>query len=145
MQESLPRHLVLSLSSPMTVPDPISFYIWTFNRLMIKTDYKYQNQNLNSVAEVRPGSAQSLGTDALLPLGPESSCLTQLWTPHHHQKPSDRHLEHRTCFLGSSIPPTGWHRDAFSEPGTHGLNLGWRSHREDAVSSSRHFIERGRL
>ena len=72
MQESLPCHLVLSLSSPMTVPDPTSFYIWTFNRLITKTDYKYQNQNLNSVAEVRPGSAQSLGTDALLPLGPES-------------------------------------------------------------------------
>ena len=30
---------------------------------------------------------------------------------------------------GPVIPPTGWHRDAFSEPGTHGLNLGWRSHR----------------
>ena len=54
---------------------------------MIKTDYKYQNQNLNSVAEVRPGSAESLGTDALLPLGPESSFLTQLWTPQHHQNP----------------------------------------------------------
>ena len=58
-----------------------------------KNYYKCQNQTLNSVAEVRPGSAQSLRIDALLPLGPESSFLTQLWTPHHHQKPPDRHLE----------------------------------------------------
>ena len=36
MQESPPCHLVLSFSSPMTVPDHVPFYIWTFNTLMIK-------------------------------------------------------------------------------------------------------------
>ena len=99
---------------------PIS-YIWTFNTSMIKTDYKYQNQNLKSGAGEGPRPAQLFRIDALLPLGPKSSFLTQLWTPQHHQKPRDSHLEHRTCFLGLSIPPTGWHTDAFSEQGTHGL------------------------
>ena len=104
-------HFLVIWSSHSQTPwlhlSPISFYIWTFNSLMIKTDYKYQNQNLQSGAGEGPRSAQSLGIDALLPLGPKSSLLTQLWTPHLHQKPPDRHLEHGTCFLGSSHPSQG--------------------------------------
>ena len=38
--------------------------------VVIITDYKCQNQNINSGAGVGPGSAQSLRVNALLPLGP---------------------------------------------------------------------------
>ena len=38
--------------------------------VVIITDYKCQNQNINSGVGVGPGSAQSLRVNALLPLGP---------------------------------------------------------------------------
>ena len=54
-------HFLVIWSSHSQTPwlylSPISFYIWTFNSLMIKTDYKYQNQNLKLGAGEGPRSA----------------------------------------------------------------------------------------
>ena len=87
------------LPSPYLYMNPISF--WMLNTLVIITDYKCQNQNINSGARVGTGSAQSLESMLYSPWVPESPFL-MLWTLQHHQKTPDKHLEHRMCFLDFS-------------------------------------------
>ena len=61
--------------------NPISF--WMLNTGVIITDYKCQNQNINSGTGVGTGHAQSLESMLYSPWGPESPLFTQLWTPLH--------------------------------------------------------------
>ena len=87
-------------SKPPSVHEP--HLLWMLKTVVITSDYKYQNQNINSGTGVGTGSAQSLESMLYSPWVPESQFLTQLRSLHHHQKPPDKHLEHRTCFLESS-------------------------------------------
>ena len=71
----------LWLPSPHLYMNPISF--WMLNTVVIITDYKCQNWNINSGTGVGTGSAQSLESIST-PSGPRVTIVYQLWTPLHN-------------------------------------------------------------